>query len=427
MKLIRTEDIDIYYVTEDKDIDKVVNFCLSYVLLAVDTETKVDLSKLQSSALDPHSANISLVQVNSLDNSIPYILDFLLLNKKSKELFNEKVLMNRNIRKVIHYSTFDLKQFYNEFKTWPVNVWCTQTLMKSLGICVGMKASLFRGHSLKDMSRDYFDIMLDKTEATSSWGERPLKLEQLAYAGLDVGAPKNSKYNCLLLEGYHLFKNQLDLLNQQIAYESDQQAVLICAKMEYEGMYIDKDILTKILNYATEETNKHRNYLVEELGFTIYSDTELNDEGEWELVQVIPDKIKTLLNNNKDLVSFINEHITKKGEQPLSSLQADEVKVYLDNLELETDENKIIYDDDFLNYKYESINLIKNLLRYKKYNKLVSECNKYFDVINKNTNRVHAGFSAIGSSTGRMASSGDANLQQVSNTNVTINIDTHQF
>lgn len=744
MQLIKTEDIDVYYVSEDQDISIVIDFCLSYNLLAVDTETKVDLNKLNSSALDPHSANISLVQVNSIDNSIPYLLDFLLLSKKAKELFNEKVLMNKDIRKIIHYAclpketevltplgwkniteinsgdivmgyengfqvwtkvidfidagvkdlftignqrrqiiatkehrhlsvkrtgknykgrkefyvtteeiqdllnknqnlllhsapanltsdlfskdelallawiwgdgcisktiiknkayyqttitqsslnhnycniieallirlnipikyyklkkteyiyrynipinfirelynrlnleldstnynlfilnsslssiksfaehfyyaegnksrehyycqyldknkeksdcialvghllgytpyqakkyvdfnkptttfrrlkieylttdntyclntetsnfvirqnnfitltgnSFDLKQFYNEFKTWPVNVWCTQTLMKSLGITVGMKASLFRGHSLKDMSRDYFDIILDKTEATSSWGERPLKLEQLGYAGLDVGAPKNSKYKCLLLEGYHLFKDQLDLLDQQIAYESDQQAVLICAKMEYEGMYVDKDILTRILNYAQEQTNIHRKYLVEELGFTIYSDTELNEEGEWELVQVIPDKIKTLLNNNKGLVSFINQHITKKGEQPLTSLQADEVKVYLDNLEIEADENKIIYDEDFLNYKYESINLIKNLLRYKKYNKLVSECTKYFDVINKNTSRVHAGFVSVGSSTGRMSSSGDANLQQASNTNVTISIDKHQF
>lgn len=427
MQLIKTEDIDVYYVSEDQDIAIVIDFCLSYNLLAVDTETKVDLNKLNSSALDPHSANISLVQVNSIDNSIPYLLDFLLLSKEAKELFNEKVLMNKDIRKIIHYASFDLKQFYSEFKTWPVNVWCTQTLMKSLGITVGMKASLFRGHSLKDMSRDYFDVFLDKTEATSSWGERPLKLEQLGYAGLDVGAPKNSKYKCLLLEGYYLFKDQLDLLDQQIAYESDQQAVLICAKMEYEGMYVDKDILTRILNYAQEQTNIHRKYLVEELGFTIYSDTELNEEGEWELVQVIPDKIKTLLNNNKGLVSFINQHITKKGEQPLTSLQADEVKVYLDNLEIEADENKIIYDEDFLNYKYESINLIKNLLRYKKYNKLVSECTKYFDVINKNTSRVHAGFVSVGSSTGRMSSSGDANLQQCSNTNVVINIDKYQF
>lgn len=427
MQLIKTEDIDIYYISEDKDINIVIDFCLSYDLLAVDTETKVDLNKINSSALDPHSANISLVQVNSIDNSIPYLLDFLLLSKEAKELFNLKVLMNKNIRKIIHYASFDLKQFYNEFKTWPVNVWCTQTLMKSLAITVGMKASLFRGHKLKDMTRDYFDIILDKTEATSSWGERPLKLEQLGYAGLDVGAPKSSKYKCLLLEGYHLFKNQLDLLNQHIAYESDQQAVLICAKMEYEGMYIDKDILAKILNYAQEQTNTHRKYLVEELGFTIYNDTELNEEGEWELVQVIPDKIKTLLNNNKGLVSFINEHITKKGEQPLSSLQADEVKVYLDNLEVEADENKVLYDEDFLNYKYESINLIKNLLRYKKYNKLVSECTKYFKVINKNTSRVHAGFVSVGSSTGRMSSSGDLNLQQCSNTNVTIYIDRDQF
>lgn len=132
MKLIKTEDIDVYYITEDKDMPSVISFCKSYDLLGVDTETNIDLSKIDPSALDPHSANISLVQVNSLNNNIPYILDFLLLSKEAKELFNKEVLMNENIRKVIHFATFDLGQFFNEFGTWPVNVWCSNVLMKSL-------------------------------------------------------------------------------------------------------------------------------------------------------------------------------------------------------------------------------------------------------------------------------------------------------
>lgn len=427
MKLIQTADIDLYYITEDKDIDTVIDFCLSHSLLAIDTETKVDLTKLESSALDPHSSNISLVQINSIDNTIPYVLDFLCLSENAKEKFNVAVLMNKNIRKIIHFATFDIKQFYNEFKTWPQNVWCSQTLMKSLAIATGMKASLFRGHSLKDLSRDYFDIILDKTEATSSWGERPLKLEQLGYAALDVGAPKTSNLNSIILQGYSLLKEQLDLLNQQFAYEADQRAVLICAKMEHEGLYVDKEILQKILDYAIEQTNIHRKYLVEELGFTIYTDTDINENGEWEVVQIIPDKIKVLLNNNKGLVDYVNNHITKQGEVALSSLQAEEVKIYLDSLEADADENKVLYDEDFLNYKYDNIKLIKSLLLYKKYNKLISECTKYFNVINKNTDRIHAGFSSVGSSSGRMSSSGSVNLQQVSNVKATIYLNKEQF
>jgi DNA polymerase I-like protein with 3'-5' exonuclease and polymerase domains len=431
MQLIHTNEIDVYYITEDKDMSSVISFCKQYKELAVDTETKIDLSKLNPSALDPHSSNISLVQINSIDNKIPYILDFLSLSKEAKELFNQEVLMDKNIRKIIHFAQFDIKQFYSEFKTWPMNVWCTNVLMKSLSVCTGMKAGLFRGHGLKDMARDIFDINLDKTEAISEWGQRPLHINQIAYAGLDVGAPKNSKYCSLLLEGYHVFKDQLDILKQQIAYEIDQEAVLISAKMEYFGLSVDTIILNKMLSYAKEQTDIHRNYLVEELGFTVYQDTDLNEEGEWELFYIIPDKIKTLLNNNKGLVKYINEHLSKNSAQALSSLQAEEVKFYLDALETEVAEEESdslnTADLDSIESKYNNIFLIKNLLKYKKFSKFATECQKYLTVINSNTSNIHAGFSSVGSGSGRMSSSGAVNLQQVSNVQAVIEITKDQF
>jgi hypothetical protein len=745
MQLIETDDIDVYYITEDIDMPSVISFCKQYKELAIDTETKIDLSKLSPSALDPHSANISLVQINSIDNKIPYILDFLSLSKEAKELFNKEVLMDKDIRKLIHYAclpretevltpkgwqniteicagdvvmgykdgnqiwtkvnkfidagiqqlytiannrrtiiatehhrhlclkkgrkgikelyittkdientfnknqtsllhsapacmtkdlfskeemallawiwgdgciqktknkngkyyyqctitqssknydycsiiegllfseglrvskyklpshpyiyryfvpikyikglynrlnleldskdyslfilnssiksiesfvehfyyaegtksrklyfgqsflknkeksdcialaghllgftpyqgkdtvdfnipsttfrrlkvrptieantyclntetsnfvirqnnfisitgnSFDLKQFYSEFKTWPVNVWCTNVLMKSLSVCTGMKAGLFRGHSLKDMARDIFDINLDKTDATSEWGQRPLFNNQLSYAGLDVGAPKDSKYCSLLLEGYHIFKSQLDLLKQQMAYEIDQEAVLISAKMEYSGLEVNTDLLNKMLEYAKEQTDIHRNYLVEELGFTVYQDIDINEEGEWELMYIIPDKIKTLLNNNRALVSYINKHLLENGKQALSTLQAEEVKFYLDALEVELAEEKdnvINIDHDLIESNFSSITLIKNLLKYKKFSKFSTECQKYLNIINPNTGNIHAGFSSVGTASGRMSSSGAVNLQQVSNVQAIININKDQF
>lgn len=426
MKLIRTPEIDVKYASTDKDIKEVISFCKDTDLLGTDTETKVDLSKLDATALDAHSANISLVQVNTIDCKTPYLIDFLSVSPDAKAEFNQEVLMNPAIKKVFHNARFDLKQFYSEFGTWPTNVWCTMVLMKSLGICTGMKASIFRGHGLKDMARDYFDLDLDKAEAVSQWGARPLRIEQFGYAGLDVGAPKNTPWNSLLLEGYHLFKNQLDDLKQEIAYTADQEAMLVSAKMEYTGMYIDTFILDKIYAYAEEQTNSYRKYLVEELGFTVYTDTDIDDDGNWIAIQVIPDKIKKLLNNNKGLVNYINDHMANRGESILSSLQAEEVKNYLDLLEAETEE-RTEFDEEYLNYKYNSINLIKSLLKYKKYSKLLSECEKYYRVINPNTNRVHAGFSSVGTSTGRMSSSGKLNLQQVSSTQAMIKLPMNKF
>lgn len=133
MELISTPIIDIKYASTDKDMKEVISFCKDTDLLGTDTETMVDLKKLDATALDAHSAEISLVQVNSINNAVPYLIDFISISPDAKAEFNQEVLMNFSIRKVLHNARFDLKQFYSEFGTWPTNVWCTMVLMKSLG------------------------------------------------------------------------------------------------------------------------------------------------------------------------------------------------------------------------------------------------------------------------------------------------------
>lgn len=429
MNLIKTGDIDFWYIDTAVDLDAMTEVWLSEPTVGCDTETYVDLDKIEASALDAHSSKISLIQINIRENKQPWLIDVIAIGIKGCMNFVNKIMMNDNILKIFHNARFDIKQFKSTFGVWIKNVACTMVLAKSLGICTGMKASIFRGHGLKDVCRDFFDVLLDKTEQASQWGARPLQTTQLSYAALDVGAFKNSDHYSYLLELYDLFITELEILNQEIAYIADQQAAYIAAKLEYAGMYIDRDILHKVLDYAEEQTIKYRKTLVEELGFTVYNDVDIDEEtGEWIAVQVIPDKIKTLLNNNKGLVSFINDHLRDHEADALTSLQAEEVKNYLDELEKDVDpENKQGYDEDYLNYRYESINLIKSLLKYKKYNKLWSECEKYLKVINHNTDKVHAGFNSVGTSTGRMSSAGALNLQQVSNTQAVIELEKDQF
>ena len=412
------------YIETKKDLNNFVDYLLTFAkILAVDTETYIDEAKINPSALDPHSSKISLIQINFV-GGVPILIDVIAIGVDNFDYFINSIMMNEKIIKVFHNASFDIKQFKSTFNVWINNVWCTKVLMQSLGITTGMKASIFRGHALKDLARDYFDCNMDKTEGASQWGARPLSNSQLKYAALDVGAPEGYDGTCLLLEAYHLFKNQLVDIYQEVCMIADQQAMYVSAKLEYQGMYVDQDLLHSSYIFADTETNKYRKALVEELGFTIYSSLELNDEGEFEEVEVIPDKIKTLLNNNKGLVSYINQHLKSRGESGLDNLQADEVKTYLDTLESDTEiekEEGLLNDDD-IEDRYQSINLIKNLLKYKKYSKLLAECTKYKRVINKNTGRVHAGFNAIGTSTGRMSSSGALNLQQVSSTAIYLNM-----
>ena len=422
------------FIKTSKDLNAYTDYLLTFAnLLAVDTETYIDESKLNPSALDPHSSKISLIQVNFI-GGIPTIIDVMEIGVLKCFYFIEKIMMNKEIIKVFHNASFDIKQFKSTFGVWIKNIECTKVFMQSLGINTGMKASIFRGHALKDLSRDYFDCDMDKTEGASQWGARPLSNSQLKYAALDVGCPSKNirgerplgyKDNCLLLTARNLFRDQLIAIGQEYCMTADQQAMYISSKLEYQGMYVDQELLHRCYTYAEEETNKFRKAVVEELGFTIYSSLDLNDNGEWEEVEVIPDKIKTLLNNNKGLVTYINQHLRDRGESGLDSLQADEVKTYLDTLESDTELDKeagLLSTGD-IEDRYTSINLIKNLLKYKKHSKLLTECAKYKRVINPNTDRVHAGFNSIGTSTGRMSSSGKLNLQQVSSTKVMLEIE----
>ena len=430
MKLIKTGDIDFFYITDALNLNLMVSEWCKEKVLGCDTETYIDLTKIDASALDAHSSKISLIQINYIDNNKPWLIDVIKIGVDACMEFINKIMMNENIIKVFHNARFDIKQFKSTFDVWIKNIVCTMVLAKSLGICTGMKASIFRGHGLKDICRDFFDVHLDKTEQVSQWGARPLQITQLSYAALDVGSFKDTINYSYILQLYILLTNQLDDLNQQVAYIADQQAAYIAAKLEYAGMYIDNTLLDKVLDYARQETDKYRKILVEELGFTVYNDLDIDEEsGEWIACQVIPDKIKTLLNNNKGLVNYINEHLSNhNNNEVLTSLQSEEVKNYLDELEKDVDKyDSNNYDEYYLNYRYESINLIKSLLKYKKYNKLCSECEKYKDVININTSMVHAGFNSVGTSTGRMSSAGKLNLQQVSNTQVVINIEKEQF
>lgn len=426
---ITTPDIDCWYIDTEEDLNDLVEVLKYKQFLACDTETYVDLTKINASALDPHSSKISLIQISWQENLCPYIIDIIRIGVEDCKRLIDEVFMNPEIIKVFHNAKFDIKQFKSTFGVWIKNVHCTMVLLKSLGICTGYKSSQFRGHRLLDMCRDLFGVKLDKTEATSQWGARPLSESQFGYCALDVGAFKDDmQSNCYLLDAYHNLVEALEKLEQNIAYIADQQAMYISAKLEYEGMYINMDRLNAVYDYAEQHTNQYRQSLVEELGFTIYNDLDINDEGEWIQVQVIPDKIKKLLNNNKQLVLYVNDYLEKSGAESLSSLQAEEVKNYLDDLEKDVKEDeKLQFDEDFFNAKYDGITLINNLLSYKKYSKLLSECEKYKGIVNPNSGMVHAGFNAVGTSTGRMSSSGNLNLQQVSNTKVKLNLYPEDF
>ena len=429
MKLTKTAQIDFYYITTVEELEEACDILDTKKVLGCDTETCIDDEAFNPSPLDPHSAEISLFQVNYPGSFTPFIIDILTIGADNcRRLVN--ILRNENILKIFHYASFDLKQMKKTFGVWAMNVKCTQILMKSLGLCTGFKSSGFRGHRLADMARDIFDIKLDKMQATSQWKSRPLTNEQLIYSALDVGAPKGS-YNkflkkpldSIILRGYELFNSELLKLGQGQVSTADQRGMYITAKLEYNGMHIDTQWLDFAYVYASEKASVARRELCSTLGLEILQELDVNEEGEFFHREIVPKETKKLLNSSVKLVDYINSYLIDNNQEPLDNLGKEGLANYLDELA----NNEVDDEQHELEESKYSQAMLKTLLTYKKFAKLESECIKYTKIINKNTGCVHAGFDSIGAATGRMSSSGDLNLQQVSNVAVKLELQRENF
>ncbi|MCU0349994.1 MAG: hypothetical protein MUF43_04095 [Flavobacterium sp.] len=319
---------------------------------------------------------------------------------------------------------FDLKVIKSTFGVWLPNVDCTMILMQRLGLCTGYKAAQARGFSLKALARDYFDIVLSKVEQDSDWSTPILRNSQLEYAALDVGKPKDSNLkHSILLDGYFLLKEALETeppngYGVAESLEIDQRCNEVLARCEYTGMPVSLDMLNAIYNQARVELEESKLYLCKELDIKVEQRLNFDDEGNPYKEIIISDKTIALLNNPKNLVQLVNKKLASAGEK-LTDAQSGTLEALLKKLKVEKEEaEKEMSEDEELDNSYfiEEVEfnsiLIDNLLKYKKLVKLVSI--DYRNIINVVTGCIHPEFSCIGASTGRMASRGLFNAQQIS-------------
>lgn len=408
MGLIKGQHISFYYITEEDELGSLIDKLKEVSILGLDTETKVVVNG--GSALDPHTARIRLIQLNWLGNDHPYVID---VDRVNCMPLIEAI---QPILKVIHNAQFDLKMFYSTFGIWLENVRCSMTAMKSLSVSTGWKVGKMRGHSLKALARDHFDIDLDKAEASSDWGIPILSLEQLEYAAMDVME--------FLIKGYLNIQEVLTSnpplgYGNSIAFEIEQNAVLPIAKLEYKGMYTDPKILRVLESNCSTMVDHYKSELCQKLGFPTSQTLEMNEDGELEIITSVSKDISRLLNNNKDLVKYVNQKL-KGINEPLDNLQADALEALLDYIDTEDEESEV-YETSIYNK-----DLIQCLLSYKKYAKLLSDVKKYLSIINPTTGCIHTTFHIINAGTSRMASSEETtrcNLQQINKFGMNLDID----
>ncbi|MEC4984843.1 MAG: ribonuclease D [Oscillatoria sp. PMC 1068.18] len=126
---------------------------------------------------------LSLIQIlddpSDLNGSRVTILDIL----SQPELINEfvaKIMLNPEIEKIFHNAQYDLK-FLG--KNQAKNVTCTLKLAKEVPF---YKAQL-PNYQLKTLAEKIANFpIIDKSEQSGNWGQRPLTNSQLSYAKMDV-------------------------------------------------------------------------------------------------------------------------------------------------------------------------------------------------------------------------------------------------
>lgn len=375
------------YVTASHQLEELVRLIGEQSLISLDTES-YPLAQWgkQASALDCHTSRIRLIQINWAGSPHAYLVDCVQVD--AGPLVN--ALMRDSLTKVAHTAQHELRQFRASYGVWLPSVRCSMTLMKTLSVVTGWKTAQFRTHKLEALARDFGDVILDKEEQCSDWSSPTLTREQLQYAANDVGG--------YLLEAYQLIETALrDQYGCGRALLVDQGVILPLARIEYVGMYVNRDILGVLQERASQLTAESQRELCETLGLPLERELVLSDSGLLEHSIVIPDKVAKLLNYSVGLLKYVNKKLKPYSVQ-VDSLDVDELRELCEELD-------------------EVPPVLKALMTYKKYAKLLGDIEKHGAAINVVTGRLHTNFNAIGAGTSRMSSSGlgdiKLNLQQV--------------
>jgi ribonuclease D len=107
----------------------------------------------------------------------------------------KSLISDPKILKIFHYGRFDMGIMAYRLGVMPQNVYCTK-------IASRLARTFTERHGLKELCRDLLGVEISKTEQTSDWGARELRVEQQKYAANDV----------LYL---HRLKEALDLMLQR--------------------------------------------------------------------------------------------------------------------------------------------------------------------------------------------------------------------
>lgn len=208
-----------------KDADRMSELISQYTqaeILWIDTETADFMTR---------KPKISLIQIldDSRDTTGEKVLILDVLEQpKIVNLFIKEIMLNSQIEKVFHNAKYDLK-FLG--KSQAKNVTCTLEMAKAIPYYMLQ----IPDYSLKTLAESLCSVVVDKTQQSSDWGQRPLSQQQLNYAKMDsvyltmvhqkllqlvqlCDRPPASEDVTALAERYLELKQQLQLVESEFTH-----------------------------------------------------------------------------------------------------------------------------------------------------------------------------------------------------------------
>lgn len=404
MLIVKTDNIDYFYVKEKEQIDWVLEQLqlLTDKTIALDTETAARLSIKGSTALDPHTARVQMIQLMSLEWEAPILIDVSILGidvtKPVIQYIKDHCLA------VAFNAKFDIQQIRSTYGIFLKRVHCVQVALFILASATGFKASKMRGFSYKSLCRDLFKMHLNKNEATSNWASKVKTDKQLEYAALDVGAYKTDENTSYILEAYFYLKDIIcSTFNMEAIWELEQNNMVCVSDMEYIGMPINHNVLFALLDQTREEIDSIKIELAKCLNLEVRQKL-VKENGTFRKKEFLSNTVNKIFNSPVQFPKLISKYLDRE----VLDLQGVTLTNLLNEL---TDE--------------EHIQFLNQVILYKQLIKVVDK--EWDHLINPITKAVHPSYNVIGCSTGRMSSSGSSskkfNAQALAKREVQIEID----
>lgn len=344
-------DFQAFYITDKAEALTAIKRLMEYdTTLAIDTETEAlpEFRHVEKAALSPHLAKIRLMQV---------------FNGKSSVIFDLKKIANDSIfialletkKFIAHHAPFDFKFFYS-LGALKIDIGCTliaAKLVNHAATAVDFKMTL------DALTEGFLGKELPKHVQTSDWSVSMLTHEQLVYAALDPIA--------VWYVAEKLSKGIAKYGLQKI-YDLNRAAIPAIAKMELNGIAIDKEKHIKLVDRWRAELYAAKKELTELTG--------LPDITNHKIAKWLEEKL------DKDVLTF----------WPRTDLG-----------KLKTDANTLS--------EFSHLEIVTPFSKFQKLEKLTTSFGmNLLQKLNPKTGRLHTSFNICGARTGRLSSS-EPNLQ----------------